>query len=497
MTTLKSVLIVVDGTDWKSDVAFVYARELKDILTHYRRLATVVREYDYKENEYLKYDAVMYLGVHYGTSISPEFREDVLAMDRPLYWIGYNMWKVAWDSHGSHDQSFEARFGLRFVSMREGFSRIEADSEDYIKQTPEVSELQIMDQRGVKVMARAINNSGTSVPYITRSGNLFIVGDNPLAMVDYSVLTGHDRIVIFLESLHEFFATNAPTAHFGLLRIADVSPESSPRELRLLADLLKKENVPFVVSVIPFYRDPLGYWKHSGKQKQGYERTLANSPEVVSALKYMVSKGGQIICHGMSHQYENVKNYHSGVTGDDWEFYRLSAKPGGSYSVAGPVEKDSPLWVNQRIATAKAMFKQVGLDITGWLTPHYLASSVDYRAFGEQFSYSLDPSVYFADDQQSKEPFVRLFAPFPVHDSYGRTVLPESAGYVSFQIPNSKPADLIVRARKLLKLRDSWFAMYFHYFLEPKYLLQIIREAKRSGYKFVSPSALYDPLLSP
>ena len=36
----------------------------------------------------------------------------------------------------------------------------------------------------------------------------------------------------------------------------------------------------------------------------------------------MVSKGGTLIEHGNTHQYSNVANPYSGVSGDDFEFYR-------------------------------------------------------------------------------------------------------------------------------------------------------------------------------
>ena len=52
--------------------------------------------------------------------------------------------------------------------------------------------------------------------------------------------------------------------------------------------------MPFSVAVIPQYTDPKG--TYNGGRPQTV--TLAQAPAVVSALKYMQSKGGTIIEHG-------------------------------------------------------------------------------------------------------------------------------------------------------------------------------------------------------
>ena len=131
--------------------------------------------------------------------------------------------------------------------------------------------------------------------------------------IPFSYISESDRYLAFSDLLFPALMPGAATTHQGLVRLEDVDPTANPTVLRQFADYLFSQHVPFSVAVIPQYTDPKGTYNGGRPQMV----TLAQAPAVVSALKYMQSKGGTIIEHGNTHQYSNVANPYNGVTGDD------------------------------------------------------------------------------------------------------------------------------------------------------------------------------------
>ena len=86
-----------------------------------------------------------------------------------------------------------------------------------------------------------------------------------------------------------------------------------------MADYLSRQGVPFSVAVYPRYRDPNGVNSTSSRNR---DYTLADRPNVVSALKYMQARSGTLLTHGYTHQYGNVANPYDAVSANDFEFYR-------------------------------------------------------------------------------------------------------------------------------------------------------------------------------
>ena len=76
--------------------------------------------------------------------------------------------------------------------------------------------------------------------------------------------------------------------------------------------------MPFSINVIPEYTDPNGYYNDGVPVTE----TLAQAPALVTALKYAEAHGGSLNEEGYTHQYSNVANPYTGVSGDDAEFYR-------------------------------------------------------------------------------------------------------------------------------------------------------------------------------
>lgn len=335
--------------------------------------------------------------------------------------------------------------------------------------------------------AVATSTNGTdTVPYITHSQNLWYVADNPLEYVSYN--SGDDRMLAFADVLSDTTGIVTTATKRAVLRIEDVSAICDSASLRGIADTLYAEGIPYVVCVIPDYKDPLGVF-NAGTP---LEIQMQNSPQFIADLQYMQSEGAQLIMHGVSHQYDSVPNPVNGVSADDVEFFRVETDASGNQVPIGPVSEDSASWVSNRIASGFSMFTSAGFKKpTGWNSPHYYGTPTDYKEFAKDFTYSLDRVLTFAKDQNGNLQYLVQYAPYVIQDEYGNHRIPETLGYCD---PNGTsgnvnlPSNMIGYAQQIECVRGGWAGMYYHWFLGTKALKQLVDGVKALGYTFVDPS---------
>lgn len=491
--TGERLLVLYDG--WSTDryVSEMFGEQLVDLLSHFGYGIDFVNVTNYTAGMIGTHKATFYLGVLYDTPLNTAFKNDVMNATKPVCWMGYNLWSLAWTSTGAYNKTFENKFGFRFQYLDSGYTSVTYKSQLLNKMDQDACKMSVLSSAKASVICRAKTDAGSTIPYVIKSGNLWVVADNPLSTVDYSDIPNEDRTLVFCDIIHDILNTGQVESHPALLRIEDVSSTASPALLRQIADILSAEGVPFVISTIPFYRDPMGYWNNG----VGYEIPLSQAPEVVSAINYMVSKGGQVIQHGTTHQYGDGPNPYHGVTGEEWEFFRMGLDGTtnmDNYVALNPVPEDSPTWVHDRVMTGKNALAALGWNVTGWLTPHYLASEVDYQEFAKTYEYKIDPTINFRVDPSGNLFYQSIFSPYPYKDHNGMVTIPETVNYISPYVPYATPSDIITRAKKMKVVRDGWASMYFHPFLDPAQLRTAVRGIKNAGFKFVNPSKALGPV---
>jgi len=314
----------------------------------------------------------------------------------------------------------------------------------------------------------------TSAPYILRSQNLFFVADNP-----FTYVTATDRYLAFADALFDMLGASQTQAPRAVVRIEDVSPVSDPANMRAIADYLSSKNFPFMISVIPEYRDPLGAYNSSVPLTVKWK----DKPEALSALRYMLSKGGRAIQHGYTHQYQAQANPFSGITAEDWEFFIVTLDGNGNKVYQGATPEDSYAWALGRVLTGQTILHNLNIWPVAWLTPHYLASPQDYTAFARVYPYSLDRGVYFVTASDGTVHFEEQIAPYVLKDVYGITRIPETCEYVNpTGTPVMLPADVIAKATANTVVRDGWAGFYFHWYIDVSYLRQMVEGVMALGY---------------
>ncbi len=473
----KRVLILYDAQDSKQSNSYLNALFLANLIGHFDATYVLLPVEQYNPGALELYDSTFYLGVSYNNPIPQAFIHDVLKTERTVVWFRYNLWTIL--TTNTHQ-----KYGFQFDYMDQtGYDQIRYKNTDLIKSSDdaELGHVTILDHSRATVVATAFQSStGNSIPYIVHGDNLWYVADIP-----FTYLSENDRYLAFADLLYDMLKINQSQKKRAIIRLEDIDPTYHPETLINIADYLYSQHVPFGISVIPYYQDPMGYYTNGVPKSV----KITDVPDFVAALKYMESKGGTIILHGYTHQYGKEANTYTGTSGHDYEFFKVTVDPLTSkINAFRPLDEDSYEWVNNRVTSALSLIRQSGFSASIWETPHYVASDLDNQYFAKKFPAIIGRVLYF--NKEETRHYAGQFFPYVIQkDSYGQKILPENIGCISpaswFNFPVRTIDDVLLSARKNLVVRDAWASMYYHPYIGLSYLQQLIPAIKKLGYTFV------------
>lgn len=496
-TPAATTLVLYDTSGAFGHLGELYAMQTANLVSHFGTWkAEPVSAYT--AGKMSAYKAVVYIGSTYDEPLPQAFLDDVIGGQTPVLWMYDNIWHLGAragfaEKYGWTPSTFDTSEVLKVRYKGQELTRHPANAGG-------IMTYGLFDSTRVTTVAEAVRTDGTSFPWAVRSQNLTYIGELPFAY-----MTERDRYLIFSDMLFDLLAPQTTERHRALVRLEDVGPDADPNALRAIADYLHSEGVPFSVATYTVYKDPKGFYNGGVPE----EIRLRDRPDVVDALKYMVSKGGTLLMHGYTHQYGDagnplINNPYNGVSGDDFEFFTAHVDEQNYVRYDGPVPEDSTRWALDRVDAATREYKAVGLGTpTIFEFPHYAGSAVDYKAIGSRFSTRYERGLYFggvlsgAPVDHSR--MVGQFFPYVVTDVYGTKVLPENMGDYSPQEYNNHPArfpaDLVENARANLVVRDGFASFFFHPFLATQEgnvesLRQIVEGVKSLGYTFVPATSL-------
>jgi uncharacterized protein YdaL len=491
------VLILYDSAGPFGWIGDIHARMLANLVGHFDLPCLVKPVEAYEAGSLRRAQAVFYLGTTYDNPLPESFLRDVRASVKPVCWFKYNLWQLSL----SPGFDFAARTGFRFDYLDgSGYETVTYRGETFGKNPldPELGRTTIVNPALASAPAWACREDGTScIPYAVRGSNFWYIADSPFAFLDEE-----DRYLIFCDLLHDILGINHPEQHRAIIRIEDIDARTSPAALQAITDVLAAEEVPFLLSVVPVHADPLGYYNGGVPQ---FLR-VAQTPALQQVLTNAVKRGGQIVLHGYTHQYGATPNPYHGVSGDDFEFLRATLDDAGNFARFEPVPEDSYKWARTRLRAAQKELRAAGFTAVAWSTPHYAASALDSVVFGEFFPLTIQRAIYFEGTGQivgtpgrglkwrgqlvSRGRFGGQFFPYVIQqDIYGLKVVPENLGNVDLPVLSGaafrQPADMIRIARKNRVVRDGWANGFFHAFLDPALLQELLVGISQEGYTFV------------
>ncbi|MBI5021646.1 MAG: DUF2334 domain-containing protein [Ignavibacteriales bacterium] len=447
----KKVLILFEGRDTPNNYARGDARQLAMLLGHFKVEYKIEGVEAYKSDEMNNYDITFFIGFSKQYDPPEKFLREAYSPDKMLVWMNTGM------------ESFAARFDLvkkygfklERLDTISNFDIVTAGGRDFTKGEPNINIINVLKHDEIDIVATAFSTAtGREVPYIIRVENFMYIADSPFASA-----TETDRYIYFADMLHDLLGQPHAEIHRALLRIEDVTVFEDPERLRDVADALYSNDVPFLVGVVPFYVDP----------DRGLRVSLSDKPEMVDAVRYMVSRGATIVMHGITHQYQ-------GTTATDYEFWDASTN--------GKLKEDSKVYVEKKMKMGLEEFWKNNLYPLVWETPHYTASQDDYPIFAKYFSTAMEQRCVLNDADYSQ------YFPYIIDkDLFGQRILPENLGYIPLN-PNREVEEEAVQkllrgAKMQLAVRDGFASAFIHSFIGIDYIEEFIDGVKNLGYTFI------------
>jgi uncharacterized protein YdaL len=525
----RSVILYDSTAGPYSKLGHAYAIMLRNLLGHFKSQVDFLPVENYVSGAVTPYQFVFYLGSLYDNPLPSAFLTDMAQNpSKTVVWFKYNLWQLTGHLGAAN---FASQYGFNFVTLRnlDGapsaatpnpgfFDTVLYKNKAFVKYysydattgaisaDPDVGITQIVNTTKAKALVN-IQDSKTmeQAPYIVRSGNFWYVADLP-----FSYIGPRDRYLVICDILHDILNMLHPESHRALVRLEDVSENVDPSTVRTLANYLSTRRIPFSLAVIPFYKDPHGEYT-SGTPEAIH---FANATNLLNAVQYSMQRGGKIVMHGYTHQYDNLENPYTAVSGDDFEAWRKT-----SIGQQGqPVDKDSLQWALNRLSLGLAELATKKIVPFAWETPHYQASPNFYRATATKFTNVYERAVYYTSDNladldmldttdPNRDFAVGQFFPYIIEsDYYGRRVLPENLGNIEYDISNLDPTsyisytwqDLYTNAQYALTIRDGFASFFFHPFWLESYLQlpgfqdfqSLIKGITALGFTWVDPSQL-------
>ncbi|HYM10019.1 MAG TPA: DUF2334 domain-containing protein, partial [Bryobacterales bacterium] len=439
-----TVAILYDGASRPLSEGYLDAHNIQNLLGHFGLRAEIFPIASYRPGQLARYRAGFFAGTVTGTRFPAGFLADVRASQQPFCWIGRHIGSLVNTPEGRR------QFGFTYVDYRDDleFRELSYKGVTLPKEDPDLNIISITDPAAVQVLATATDDEKVTRPYAVRQKRFWYFADQPFSFSEEG-----DRYLVFCDLLHDILEINHPAQAKALVRIEDVSTEIDPGDLRAVADLLAAHRVPFQIAVIPIFRNPA----------KGFEVYLSDRQSLVDAIHYMIARGGTPVMHGTTHQYR-------GASGDDYEFWD---------DIGGrPILRDSPKLVLDHLQQGLAECFSNRIFPVAYETPHYGASETDYRTMAQVFS------LFYGRTMATPDVGAIQYFPYPVVDQFGRYVVPENLGYVPADNPDPKP--IMEHAKNLRVVRDAVASFYFHPFLDPALLAEIVRGVREAGYQFVS-----------
>lgn len=529
----------------------MYVIGLQNLLGHFPAIQQYIYPVEtYQSGQFDRCEANIYIGSHFSNTLPAAFISDFVTTRKNVAWLGYNiqqlgpqalknLWSVSLLSYQTTDWSkldADGRPGIYndYLYKGETFERCSypfpPKSTEFINHYTYDYDIALLKPLNAAANKNVLAWGQFSLdkkktPYIIRNKNHWYVADNP-----FSFICDGDRYFIFADILFDILDEPAQNGgkKFAFVRYEDVSPRQKLTNITTLADIFHQANVPYTISLIPVYADPLNIYQF------GSHIEIKDQPYFIEALKYAERKGASFIMHGVSHQYGKTKNPFSGVTAEDFEFWDKNNER--------PIKEDSVAYILNRLTYGFKLLANEHIKIDGWMTAHYSASPLDNVIFGEVFTWNVGRGNYFVSkitnpqplpeqltfDQAGASPEVtakrlklmkdlqvetldtnyqlnQIF-PYEIYgDYYGRRIIPEDLGnlqpFINNQVITTRSVvDIMRDAKRYRVLRDVWASYFIHDLLlnlqsdhglaktegDTSQISALIQTIKSYGYEYIN-----------
>ncbi|WP_027623062.1 DUF2334 domain-containing protein [Clostridium lundense] len=419
---------------------------IEELLGAFNLQVETVNIEKYKKSYIDNFKSVFVLGIE-GDFNNEKFLKDLHDYKGNICWIGYGVQYYLKDNNKYALKYIGEKTGiyeLYYSNKRENNASIES-MEKFIMDSTTAFPLVISSRKSGKIFSY-IGDGKKYYPYIINEKNLWYVS----RVEDNTIL-----FYIFADVINEILNNKKVKPGKVFVRIEDVHPFRNKESLKRIADYLYKENVPFMIALIPTYID----------EKTGYVTTISQKDDFIEAIKYMQEKGGSVILHGYTHQDADGE-----LSGEGFEFWDN--------------KRDAPLNVNME----EYVYKKVGDGILECITndiyplafeaPHYAMDNRGYKEIKKYFS------TYVGQYQSNNEKFTTTAFPYTIYNTKNfNKLIPENMGFVNPDNP-ATIKEIEENFREISIVNGYTAGFFFHPYLDIKYLKEIIEYLKDRDVEF-------------
>lgn len=345
---------------------------------------------DYKIGELSNYNSVIILSIE-GKKQNKLLLEDLNTYDKKIYFIGTGIEKYL-DLKKYNIEYSKKSLDIKEVNYnRNNFKNSSETKSFYLNKNINLATIKNTD---VDKVYSYMSDGKESYPNIWVKDNLY-----NLSLLPDETL----NLFMLADSFNDFFGVKREGNPKIFVRIEDVHLFRDTNELRKMADYLNNEGIPFIVALIPTYKN----------LKTGHITKLSDVPDFVETIKYMQDKGGSIILHGYDHG-----GFKGSEDDEDFEFW-----DGENDS---PVNWDLNSYIYMNMGDAIRECVKNGIYPLGFEAPHYGMDSKGYKEIKKYFS------TYVGQYQSSDENFTTTTYPYILKDTECfNKFLPENLEYVN------------------------------------------------------------------
>ncbi|RWS40209.1 DUF2334 domain-containing protein [Bacillus mycoides] len=367
--------------------------------------------------------------------------------------------------------------GQNVEQLSNRFSFITSDETDIRTHTIEYPTHKLKNELQEERLMKKIEAKGTTLAYALSAD-----GNHPLIVhqgTSYYVATPNlfDWMSHYVgEMLFSYFGQQPETTKTSAyLRLEDVHPAVDVKQLKEIAELLKEKKLPYMITVIPVYKDP-----NTGKTVH-----LKDNSELIDVLRFMQDNGGSIVMHGYTHQFYDSE------TGEGFEFWDVKTdQPIRQPNHEKPKTKDdfqSTEDYNKYVENGKAFEEKytkdhiekgiaelVGAKLypVAFEAPHYTMSQKGYEILSQYFS------TYVGQLQLNDTTWKSMHSPAYISTPsflHGMKLIPETVGFIEEDKPQAI-AKMKERALSVEKLSDGIIGAFYHPYLGVKPLKEVLKE---------------------
>ncbi len=420
---------------------------LEGLLSHFKIGAISIPQEKYQSGMCSEYDFIFIVGIDSGVT-DYDFISDLKIAKGTVVWLGKGVSEFLRDNDGT---------GLEYSGIRNAFVQVTYKSG--LDQSASLSKPDGFDidfKREFTIVEPSLESSvyaylydgNTKVPFAVNEGDFWHVS----RFENQGIL-----FYIVADIMYDILGETDFEQEQTYIRIEDVHPMRNTKTLRAVADYLHGRGIPFMIALIPVYKDPTS----------SHMTTIDERPEFANTIRYMQDRGGSVILHGYTHQ-----EFKTETSGEGFEFWN------GIENAPLDASIDIEQYVFEKVYSGLSSCISNGIYPLGFESPHYAIDIQGYREIKKYFS------TYVGQLQENDMKFGTTAYPYKIYDTERvNKLLPENLGYVDPENPFTLE-EIFENYDNVDIVRGNIKGVFFHPYLDIAYLKSIVEELERRGAVF-------------